>query len=126
MSSPTAVRRQQDDLRIRLGHGAIETATAGPTAGAVFSQYSPDAEYEQMTELRCVIGPRYKYAWNRQEADELYDTWADPAELHNLAADPALGEVRQTMRVRLQAWLDSMNDPCAAELRVEDGKQKQE
>ena len=33
-----------------------------------------------MTEIRSVIGPRYKYVWNRGDRDELYDTATDPAE----------------------------------------------
>jgi arylsulfatase A-like enzyme len=86
----------------------------------VFSEYTPEADFEQMTEIRSVIGPRYKYVWNRGDRDELYDTATDPAELRNRAGDPALREVRRAMRARLQAWMRGMGDPLADELAKDD------
>jgi arylsulfatase A-like enzyme len=84
-----------------------------PAAGAVFSEYKP-YEGEGMTDIRCIAGPRYKYAWNRDDVDELYDTWADPAELHNRAADPSLAAVRQALQRRLLAWMRQTEDPLAS------------
>ena len=72
-----------------------------------------------MTEIRSVIGPRYKYVWNRGDRDELYDTATDPAELRNRADDPAAHEVRRAMCVRLQGWMRAMGDPLADEVRGE-------
>ncbi|HEV2126505.1 MAG TPA: sulfatase-like hydrolase/transferase, partial [Chloroflexota bacterium] len=63
-------------------------ASDDPASGAVFSEYKPYGSAEQMTDIRCIVGPRYKYAWNRDDRDELYDTWCDPAELHNRVDDP--------------------------------------
>ena len=74
-----------------------------------------------MTEIRSVIGPRYKYVWNRGDRDELYDTAADPAELRNCADDPAVREIRRAMRVRLQAWMRRMGDPLADEVAGDGG-----
>ncbi len=81
-----------------------------PAAGAVFCEYKP-YEGEGMTDIRCVAGPRYKYAWNRDDRDELYDTWADPAELRNLAGAPALAGVRDRLRRRLREWMAATEDP---------------
>lgn len=86
-----------------------------PAAGAVFSEYTPVSEPEQMTDIRCIIGPRYKYAWNRGQLDELYDTWNDPGELYNRISDPALARIRETLRARLYAWMCATEDPLRGE-----------
>jgi arylsulfatase A-like enzyme len=85
--------------------------SADPAAGAVFSEYKPYGAVEQMTDIRCIAGPRYKYAWNRDDRDELYDTWADPAELRNRAADPAFDAIRLRLRERLREWMRDTGDP---------------
>ncbi|MCL4544652.1 MAG: sulfatase-like hydrolase/transferase [Chloroflexi bacterium] len=85
-------------------------ATDDPVAGAVFSEYKP-YQGEGMTDVRCIIGPRFKYVWNRDDREELYDTWADPYELHNLASDPATRPVLLTMRRRLTGWSRETGDP---------------
>jgi arylsulfatase A-like enzyme len=85
-------------------------ATDDPAAGAVFSEYKP-YEGEGMTDIRCIVGPRYKYAWNRDDRAELYDTWADPGELTNRADDPALGPIRQRLQERLLEWMRLTADP---------------
>ena len=95
-------------------------ASSDPTAGAVFSEYTPEGEFEQMTEIRSIVGPRYKYVWNRGDRDELYDTAIDPAELRNRADDPPLRDTRRAMRARLQVWLRSMGDPLADEVAKDD------
>lgn len=43
-------------------------------------------------------------------AEELYDTEADPDEVHNLAADPAHRETLLTMRAALDRWIAETND----------------
>lgn len=91
-------------------------AGADPTAGAVFSEYAPDGDFEQNAEMRCVIAPRHKYVWSRRDRDELYDTLADPGELHNLADDPAASDLRQALRLRLHQWMRATGDPLADEI----------
>jgi hypothetical protein len=86
---------------------------ADPAASAVFCEYKP-YEGEGMTDIRCVAGPRYKLAWNRDDRDELYDTWADPLELANRIDDPALAAVRRRLQERLLAWMRGTADPLAA------------
>ncbi len=36
-------------------------------------------------ECRCIRTDRYKYVWNLQEVDELYDIQEDPIEMKNLS-----------------------------------------
>jgi arylsulfatase A-like enzyme len=85
-------------------------ATDDPAAGAVFAEYKP-YESEGMTDIRCIVGPRYKYAWNRDDLEELYDTWSDPAELHNRATDPSFAPIRTRLRERLLEWMSTTEDP---------------
>jgi arylsulfatase A-like enzyme len=99
------------------------TKSSDPAAGAVYSAYTPE-EFEGMTEIRSVIGPRYKYVWNRQDRDELYDATIDPGELRNRASDPVLGDVRKEMRAHLVAWMRRTEDPLTQEVEAEDARKK--
>ncbi len=47
-------------------------------------------------------------------AEELYDTQADPYELDNRAADPALRPVLNRLRADLKRWMADQGDPAAA------------
>jgi arylsulfatase A-like enzyme len=59
-------------------------------------------------------------SWFRpRPAEELYDTDADPGEVHNLAADPDYAEVLGQMRAAMDAWLrrtPDMSDIDEAEM----------
>jgi uncharacterized sulfatase len=46
-------------------------------------------------------------------AEELYDTQADPYELDNRAADPALRSVLNRLRGELSQWMTAQGDPAA-------------
>jgi arylsulfatase A-like enzyme len=54
-------------------------------------------------------------AYVRRPAEELYDLAADPYELNNLAADPALDGVRREMRQKLAEWCQLQGDTEPAE-----------
>jgi arylsulfatase A-like enzyme len=45
--------------------------------------------------------------------EELYDTTADPAQIRNLAGDPAHGAALATHRAQLEAWMRDTRDPGA-------------
>jgi arylsulfatase A-like enzyme len=47
--------------------------------------------------------------------DELYDTVADPEELHNLAADPMYASELQRMKNALNQWQTRTQDPATPE-----------
>ena len=60
--------------------------------------------------VRAIRDARYKYVWNPQEVDELYDLEADPHELTNRINDPALSSTQEHLRARLFAWLNGIGD----------------
>jgi uncharacterized sulfatase len=49
-----------------------------------------------------------RYHWRPRE--ELYDTWLDPWEVHNLAGDPACADIQRDLAQRLAAWREQQND----------------
>jgi len=48
--------------------------------------------------------------YQHRPAEELYDLKADPWELDNRAADPALASTKAALRGRLDAWMDQQGD----------------
>jgi uncharacterized sulfatase len=50
----------------------------------------------------------------RRPAEELYHTAADPAELHNLAADPQHAAIQAKLSAELDRWLAAQRDPGIA------------
>jgi arylsulfatase A-like enzyme len=59
---------------------------------------------------RIIWWQQYKYVLNFADIDELYDLSADPAELHNRIAEPALVAVRDEMRRRLLEHMRAVDD----------------
>ncbi|MEL1265366.1 sulfatase [Pseudoxanthomonas putridarboris] len=57
------------------------------------------------------LGRRTLEAFLHRPAEELYDLQADPAQVDNLAADPAHGEVLATLRRQLTDWRARTRDP---------------
>jgi N-sulfoglucosamine sulfohydrolase len=49
----------------------------------------------------------------RRPAEELYDLEADPAEMHNLAADPTCATTKAGLASALDAWMQAQSDPGA-------------
>jgi len=56
----------------------------------------------------------WKYLWNPQSVDELYDLETDPAELTNLAGRPEVADAEKMLRARLFAWMDEVGDDLPA------------
>ena len=54
----------------------------------------------------------YQMQWFRSDKpeEELFDTWKDPHELHNLADDPAYAEKLTELRKECYRWMASIND----------------
>jgi len=70
---------------------------------------------DMMRELRALYDSGNLDAAQRQwfeppGQERLFDTGADPFELHNLAADPAYGADLQRLRKALDAWLVTVGD----------------
>lgn len=80
-----------------------------------FSEWS-DEESEGFGDMafRAVRTPAHKLIIWKDPArgDELYDLSADPAEAHNLIAEPAAQEVLRDLRARLDAWMRRNGDPA--------------
>ena len=58
------------------------------------------------------IRPYYLMAYGRPgPAEELFDIEKDPHQLRNIAADPAMTEVKQQLIWRLNAYLQAHDDP---------------
>jgi N-sulfoglucosamine sulfohydrolase len=58
-----------------------------------------------------MLGKRSVEAFVRRPLEELYDVVADPAEVKNLAGDPAHAKTLEQMRARLRAWQKQTGDP---------------
>ncbi len=79
-----------------------------PWRTALNYEYYWEYNYPQTPTTFALRGDRYKYiqyhgVW---DTEELYDLKADPKEMHNLIADPALRPVIRKMRADLFAGLD--------------------
>lgn len=57
------------------------------------------------------IRPYYLMSYGRRPAEELFDIERDPHQLRNIAADPAMAEVKQQLIWRLNAYLQAHDDP---------------
>jgi len=63
-------------------------------------------ERQQRGELR---GPERRF-FRTKAAEELYDTWADPWEIHDLAGDPEYRDVLERLRGELRRWMLEIHD----------------
>jgi len=59
----------------------------------------------------AMMGRRAVKDFLNRPREELYDVTADPAEVKNVAADPANEKVLKDLRAKLAAWRKSTNDP---------------
>jgi arylsulfatase A-like enzyme len=55
---------------------------------------------------------KYQAQWFREKkpVEELFDTWADPHELKNLAGDPAYTHKLEELRLECDSWMSRIND----------------
>ncbi|MFC1639387.1 sulfatase [Gemmatimonadota bacterium] len=59
-----------------------------------------------------LLGPdQWQFSARFKPIEEFYDTWADPDEINNLAADPSHFQKMSEMRAALDAWTAVCNDP---------------
>ena len=77
-------------------------------------RYSDGSTFRQELKRLAAAGRldanQLAYAAPRRALEELYDTSADPHQLHNLAASPAHATRLQTMRAELRRWLIESRD----------------
>ena len=60
--------------------------------------------------VRAIRNERFKYVWNPQGVDELYDLRADPHEMTNLSGQPQVAGIQGVLASRLSAWMDDVGD----------------
>jgi arylsulfatase A-like enzyme len=59
---------------------------------------------------RCIVTDRYKYVYNWDDMDELYDLQQDPSELNNLINNLNYTTVIEDMKARLRNWREKTGD----------------
>ncbi len=59
---------------------------------------------------RLIVTDRYKYVWNDDDMDELYDLKDDPYELSNLMDNKDNTDILEDMKTRLGNWREKTND----------------
>lgn len=72
-------------------------------------------EVYRVLESGDVPEPMWQWAVKSKPIEELYDTQADPDEVQNLAADPAYAETKARLAAALEAWVERIDDPLAAD-----------
>ena len=61
--------------------------------------------------LESKTEPYFSLCFGKRPAEELYDLKSDPDQVHNLAADPRLANVKADLAKQVQAWMKKTNDP---------------
>lgn len=79
---------------------AFADIDAGPTKAWL-------VEHRNDSEAASFVG----FAWGKRPAEELYDLRKDRFQIHNLANDPELSEVKARLRKQLIRELESRKDP---------------
>ncbi len=107
-----------------LSRVALGQTTAGPDAVLlqIFVPFRPDAI---TTPWRGIITDRYTYARFEKEPWVLFDNQRDPAQMNNLAAEPAHAKLRAELDAKLIALMASKRDAWSFnsnELVEEDGR----
>ena len=65
---------------------------------------------------RAVMTQRYKYVYNKDQIEELYDLACDPYELNNLYEHPDYQEIKRDMKEKLREWAEETGDKDYLEL----------
>jgi arylsulfatase A-like enzyme len=102
--SPPADYEGSDLLKV-FENGRIENREY------IFSQQKPLGEFHKEVDWRMITDKRYKFVWNRNDAEELYDLEIDPNELINQAKNRSYGEIRAVLHKELISWMAFTNDP---------------
>lgn len=68
------------------------------------------------------LSDRVKWLFNRP-GEELYDLQSDPYELKNLAADPAMVEIKTKLQTQLDTWINQQGDKGLATEKLANTRQ---
>ncbi len=67
-------------------------------------------QWRRLASLGHLRGPQRLWFAPTKPVEELYDTQADPHNIHNLAHDPRYAQVLQRMRQALEQWQEEIGD----------------
>jgi hypothetical protein len=83
-----------------------------PYAGFIIYRNQSDImqEWFRLQAERKLTGPAALWMRTSRPAEELYDTVADPHQIHDLSADPAHRARLERMRQAVTAWMTQVND----------------
>jgi N-sulfoglucosamine sulfohydrolase len=83
-----------------------------PYAGHIIyrNQSAIMQEWLRLQAERKLTGPAALWMRTRRPAEELYDTLADPHQIHNLSTDPAHAATLARMRRELTGWMARIGD----------------
>lgn len=77
-----------------------------------FGRYEVDHDgFGGFQPIRAVSDGRYKLSINLLTSDELYDTYEDRGEMHNLLEDPAYKTKRNELHDAILNWMNETRDP---------------
>ena len=86
-----------------------------------FSEHQPLGDWHNATDFRLVVDERYKYVWNNDDVNQLFDLQNDPFELVNLHDDPDTAEQLTRLRDRLHRWVVDTDDPLLPQFAAQSG-----
>ena len=66
--------------------------------------------WQQLADENKLTGPQAQFMTMTKPSEELYDTQADPWEVHNLASDPDHRAVLERMRHAMRVWMHEIRD----------------
>ncbi len=72
---------------------------------------SPTKTYMMQHKDDSNVAPLFQLAFGKRPAEELYDVGKDPAQIHNLAAEPAFARVKRKLRNQLERYQRDTEDP---------------
>ena len=83
-----------------------------PYAGHIIYRNQSDImqEWLRLQAERKLTGPAALWMRTQRPAEELYDTKADPYQIHNLSAEPAHGATLARMRKAVTEWMTRVGD----------------
>ena len=86
-----------------------------------FSEHQPLGDWHNATDFRLVVDERYKYVWNNDDVNQLFDLQTDPFELVNLHDDPDVAGQLTRLRDRLHRWMVDTDDPLLPQFVAQAG-----
>ncbi|MFW6309422.1 MAG: sulfatase [bacterium] len=107
---------QQEDIRDAVFLEKTYHDNYDPMRGLRTERYKYVLNFDAQTlyDVRIATAPRYnwfKFPFNKEEREELYDLKEDPLETNNLANNEEYDHIRRKLKKRLADWMQKTEDP---------------